>query len=179
MVFALGNLYSLKRWSLLGALRTRAIQLAYATCAPSLQTKTQLWSLKGNISDGCPAFVPSLPGRFFLNFEGAGIPAPCCSPSNDNAVPNDHRFRAGKEVRDSAAPLPHQAPNRKGQHHVSCAEGRDSDRRDLACSGTASCKEAFPEEHWTHNKFVSKEPLLIASIYATRSPAKSMPRPNS
>jgi hypothetical protein len=176
MVFALGNLYSLKCWSLLGALRTRAIQLAYATCAPSLQTKTQLWSLKGNISDGCPAFVPSLPGRFFLNFEGAGIQAPCCSPSNDNAVPNDHRFRAGKEVRDSAAPLPHQAANREDQITLAAQQHSvDPDRCDARLRRHELNHGRLSEQHWTHTEFVSTESLLSMSGFAAGSPVKSTP----
>jgi hypothetical protein len=73
MVFALGNLYSLKCSSLLAALRTRTIQWAHGTCVLFLEAETPLRSLEANIvCDGCPSFVPSLPGRFFLKFESTG-----------------------------------------------------------------------------------------------------------
>src|SRR5947209_6690236 len=116
MVFAFGTPYSLKCRSLLAALRTRAIQWAHATGVLSLEAETPLRSIKTNVlREGCPSFVPTLPGRFFLKFESAEPQAACCLPSNDNAEPNDHRFRAVKEVRDSAAPLPPQTVNREGQ----------------------------------------------------------------
>jgi hypothetical protein len=93
MVFALGNLYSLKCSSLLAALRTGVIQWARATGVLSLEAETPLRSLKTNIlREGCPSFVPSFPGRFFLKFESTGTQAACCLPSNDNAEPNDGRL---------------------------------------------------------------------------------------
>jgi hypothetical protein len=93
MVFALGNLYSLKCSSLLAALRTRAIQWAHAMAVLSLEPETPPQSLKTNIlREGCASFVPSFPGRFFLKFESTGTQAVCCLPSNDNAEPNDGRL---------------------------------------------------------------------------------------
>jgi hypothetical protein len=161
MAFGFGNRYSLKCSNLLAALRTRAIQWAHATCVLSLEAETPLRSLEANIvCDGCPSFVPSLPGRFFLRLESAGTQAARCLPSNDNAGPNDHRLpRVCAVVRDSAASLASQAANRKSQHHVSCAEGRDPDRRDPRLQQHEILRGGFPEEHWTHDEFVSKEPL--------------------
>lgn len=159
MAFGFGNRYSLKCSNLLAALRTRAIQWAHATCVLSLEAETPLRSLEANIvCGGCPtSFVPSLPGRFFLKFESAGNQAACRLPSNDNAGPNDQRLpRVCAVVRDSAASLPSQAANRKSQHHVSCAEGRDPDRRDPRLQRHEIIRGSFPEEHWTDNKFVSR-----------------------
>jgi hypothetical protein len=179
MAFGFGNRYSLKCSNLLAALRTRAIHWAHATFVLSLEAETPLWSLGANIvCDGCPSFVPSLPGRFFLKFESAGTQAARCLPSNDNAGPNDQRLpRVCAVVRDSAASLPRQAATRKSRHHVSCAEGRDPDRRDPRLQRHEIIRGSFPEEHWTHDEFVSKEPLLSASIFAGRSPVKSIPAP--
>jgi hypothetical protein len=117
MVFAFENPYSLKCWSLLTVLRTRAIQWAHATGVLSLEAETPLRSIKTNVlREGCPSFVPTLPGRFFLKFESAETQAAYCLPSNDNAGPNDHRLpRVCAVIRDSAAPLPTQAANREGR----------------------------------------------------------------
>jgi hypothetical protein len=93
MLFAFGNLYSLKCRSLLDALKSRAIQWAHATGVLSLEAKTRLRSIKTHIfREGCPSFVPSLPGPFCLKFESAETQAACCLPSNDNAEPNAHRL---------------------------------------------------------------------------------------
>jgi hypothetical protein len=119
MVFAVGNLYPLKCWNLLAAWRTRTKQWAHATYALSLETETPQRSLKANICDGCPTVVPSLPGRFFLIFDGARTQPPCCLPSNDNAVPNDHRFCAVEGVRNFAATLQTLSGELRKQNHVS------------------------------------------------------------
>src|SRR4051812_6159283 len=98
MLFAFGNLYSLKCRSLLAALRTRAIQWSHATGVLSLAAETPLRSIKTHIiREGCPSFVPSLPGRFLLKFESAETRAACCLPSNDNAEPNDDRLSRVKQ----------------------------------------------------------------------------------
>jgi hypothetical protein len=116
MVFALGNLYSLKCWSLLAALRTRAIRWAHATCALSVEAETPLRSLEANIvCDGCPTFVPSLPGHFFLSLESEQprLSVVCRATTMlDQMTIVCRAFCV--VVRDSAAPLRRQAPNRKG-----------------------------------------------------------------
>jgi hypothetical protein len=115
MVFGLGNLYSLKCWSPLAALRTRAIQWAHATGVLSLEAEAPLRSLKASIlREGCPRFVPSLPGRFLLKFESAGTQAACCLPSNDNAaepVLSASIFGTRSPVKSMPAPSPDEVRN--------------------------------------------------------------------
>jgi hypothetical protein len=110
MVFVISNLYSPKCWSLLAALRTRAIQWAHATGLLSFEAEAPLRSLKASIHrEDCPRFVRNLPGRFFLKLESAGTQAACCLPSNDNAaVPSLSAsvFGTRSPVKSMPAPSP-------------------------------------------------------------------------
>jgi hypothetical protein len=86
MVFALGKFTSLKWLRSLAALAESTGRWARGTCDLSVEAEILLPRLKTNIlCDGRSAFVPSFPRRPFLGFEGAGVEAGCCSPSNDNA----------------------------------------------------------------------------------------------
>jgi hypothetical protein len=86
MVFASGKFTSLKWLRLLAVLAKSTTQWARGTCDLSVEAETSLPRLKTNIlCDGRSVFVSSFPCRPFLGFEGAGVEAGCCSPSNDNA----------------------------------------------------------------------------------------------